>query len=142
MSWRVEMYYSNRKLCWEWRSRVEKESWGSWMQVENGCSESRFKVQIESGGWECWLRVQFESGGWEYKLRVQFERAVWEWRLRVQLKSGIWEGRLWCCIAITIQIQYKYRRKQAGSVVSGTNGFINFWIRFFDTRRETQFLLC
>ena len=23
---------------------------------------------------------------------------------------------------------------------SGTNGFINFWLQFFDTRRETQFL--
>ena len=25
---------------------------------------------------------------------------------------------------------------------SGKNGFINFWLWFFDTRRETQFLLC
>ena len=29
---------------------------------------------------------------------------------------------------------------QADSVVSGTNGFINLWLRFFDTRREIQFL--
>ena len=28
---------------------------------------------------------------------------------------------------------------QGDSVVSGTNGFINFWLRFFDMRRETQF---
>ena len=30
-------------------------------------------------------------------------------------------------------------KKQTVTVVSGTNGFINFWLRFFDTRRETQF---
>ena len=41
----------------------------------------------------------------------------------------------------------KHWRKQAdtnagGLCCSGTNGFINFWLRYFDTRRETQFLLC
>ena len=38
-----------------------------------------------------------------------------------------------------------YTNKNAGenrrdSVVSDTNRFINFWLRLFDTRRETQFL--
>ena len=36
--------------------------------------------------------------------------------------------------------KYKFICKQAVSVVSSTNSFINFWLRFFDTRRETQFL--
>ena len=36
---------------------------------------------------------------------------------------------------ITIQIHI-----QADSIVSDTNGFINFWLWSFDTRRETQFL--
>ena len=29
-----------------------------------------------------------------------------------------------------------------GLCCSDTNAFINFWLRFFDTRRETQFLPC
>ena len=33
-----------------------------------------------------------------------------------------------------------YAEKQADSVVSVTNGFINFLLQFFNTRRETQFL--
>ena len=37
-----------------------------------------------------------------------------------------------CCVAV-IQIK-------ADSVISGSNAFINFRFRFFDTRRETQFL--
>ena len=41
----------------------------------------------------------------------------------------------WCCLLIIITIII-----QANSVVSNTNGFINFWLRFFDTKRETYFL--
>ena len=52
-----------------------------------------------------------------------------------------------CCKAISIktviQPTHKHRRKQADSVVSCTNGFINFLTSAqSDTRRETQFLLC
>ena len=34
--------------------------------------------------------------------------------------------------------QYKWNR--GWLCCSGTKGFINFWLRFFDTRRETRFL--
>ena len=37
--------------------------------------------------------------------------------------------------------KYKtHLQKQVDTCCSGTNGFINFGLRFFDTRRETQFL--
>ena len=40
-------------------------------------------------------------------------------------------------IILMIQIHIRIR---ADSVVSDTNGFINFWHRSFDTRRETRFV--
>ena len=46
-------------------------------------------------------------------------------------------------IASVVYYTYTYRNigKCQGELCrSGTNGFINFWLRFFDTRRETQFL--
>ena len=58
--------------------------------------------------------------------------------------------KIMCCIAIIIMIsitsviQYIHKYKTpADSVVSHTNGFINFLASVHgDTRRETQFLLC
>ena len=44
----------------------------------------------------------------------------------------------------TVHIQYTFKCSQiqntGGLFCSGTNAFINFLVRFFDTRRETQFL--
>ena len=40
------------------------------------------------------------------------------------------------------QSQHLQMQIQANSVIPGTNGFINFWLGFFDMKRETQFLLC
>ena len=47
-----------------------------------------------------------------------------------------------CCITImismkTLQIHIQI---QADSIVSDTKGFINFWLRSFDTEKKTQFL--
>ena len=51
-----------------------------------------------------------------------------------------------CCIATMISIPtviQTHLQTQVDSVVSGTNGFINFLISFHgNTRWETQFLLC
>ena len=46
-------------------------------------------------------------------------------------------------IMIQIQTNNTQANTNAGGLFcSGTNPFINSWLRFFDTRRETQFLLC
>ena len=39
-------------------------------------------------------------------------------------------------------MQIHIRANKVRLCCSGTNAFINFWLRFFNTRRETQFLQC
>ena len=46
-----------------------------------------------------------------------------------------------CCIAIKISIIMVIQiHIQVDSVVSNTNGFINFWLQSFDMRREIQII--
>ena len=50
-----------------------------------------------------------------------------------------------CCVTITTVIHANTKHNWQTQIhrrllCSGTNAFINFWLRFFDTRRETQFL--
>ena len=66
----------------------------------------------------------------------------------------LWYGRIYSCyIAITIMISIttvlqidmqiqSNKNTQADSVVPDTNGLLTSCLLFFDTRKETQFLLC
>ena len=63
--------------------------------------------------------------------------ATWDWtqvsRIFGKHSTPLANELVMISIATAIQIQ-------ADTVVSGTKAFINFWLRFFEARKETQFL--
>ena len=55
------------------------------------------------------------------------------------LHINLWQ---YVCCEFRNRIFHLCKQWDNGLFCSGTNAFINFWLRFFDTRRETQFLIC
>ena len=57
--------------------------------------------------------------------------------------SALWIlSRLKVWYTTRIYMLTQANKNTSGLCCSGTNGFISFWLQFFDKRRETQFLLC